>query len=225
MEDNPVSMCLPKGEAMEELREYLLERKFPISEYHKKNRGYRPVTEGLPVRAKIMAEKDVAIQVAAGNYDIGFCGLDWARELTVKYRGARLSVLKSLPLCRKKLFLCAGETADFDSVSDLLHPEKWVVLVSEYPNLAENFAILARLRRFKIFPAWGSVEGYPPEHADLVLLCAQDEKDLAPLGLKRVKGHNTDFESTLAIVANRKSLFKKNLTPVLSYFTNNGNQK
>lgn len=98
-----ISICLPKGDAMKPLAEYLEKLRFPVKEYHSKNRTYRPeVTDlGERVRAKIMAEKDVAIQVAVENYDIGFCGTDWIEEHTVRYRAAKLHVFRQFGLNKK----------------------------------------------------------------------------------------------------------------------------
>ncbi len=49
-------------------------------------------------------------------------------------------------------------------------------IATEYPNLAEYFALNLRLRRFSIFPLWGAAEVYPPESADLALVCGTIEE-------------------------------------------------
>ncbi len=191
---------------------------FPVKDYNSKNRTYRAKVEGLPVRAKIMAEKDVAIQVAVGNYDIGFCGLDWIKEHTVRYRATKLHLFKHLGLNKKYLHACTGITGNLGSVGDLQTMQDFVTIVSEYPNLAENFAITNRLRKFKVFSAWGSVEVYPPEHADVVLLAVDDKTELKHMGLQNLVDNNCDFESDLCLVVNSESFVKKNLFPVLKFF-------
>lgn len=215
MADSPISLCLPKGDALAPIAQLLEKIEFPVRDYHSKNRTYRPDVEGLPVRAKILAEKDVALQVAVGNYDLGYCGLDWIREHAVKYRATHLHVFRHLNLGRKGLYVCAGASSDIDSIEALRNRPGFVTLVSEYPNLAENFSIRNRLGRFKVFSAWGSVEGYPPEHADLVLLAVRDKADLAPLGLRPI---SRELASELCLVVNRKSLVNRDLSPVLGYF-------
>ena len=214
-----ISLCLPKGDALEPLARFLETVQFPIRGYHAKNRTYRPELEGLPVRAKIMAEKDVALQVAVGNYDLGCCGLDWVREHAVKYRASHLHVFRLLGLARKGLFVCAGTESVIESVEKTGNIPGFVTIVSEYPNLAENFAIRNRLGRFKIFSAWGSVEGYPPEHADLVLLAASDVSDLPAMGLRPLC---LELASELCLVVNRNSLMTRDLSPVLGYFADRG---
>ena len=219
MTDEMISMCLPKGGAMKPLAELLGKLKFPVKEYHSKNRTYRPVVEDLPVRTKIMAEKDVAIQIAAGNYDVGFCGLDWVLEHTIKYRAARIHVLKHLGLDEKGLYLCSGLGGNIKSVDDLHRIQDYVTIVSEYPNLAENFAMTERLRKFKVFSAWGSVEVYPPEHADLVLLAVEGPGELRRMGLQSVVSDDCYLESNLCLVVNRESFREKNLSPVVEFFS------
>lgn len=91
-----------------------------------------------------------------------------------------------------------------------------MTIVSEYPNLAENFAIQNKLKKFKIFSAWGSVEGYPPEHADVVLLAAYDKDMLEGMGLHIV---SCELESELSMIVNRKRFADKDLSPVLNFFS------
>ena len=218
MTDELISICLPKGDALKPLSKRLDEIGFPISGYDSANRTYRPEVGDLPVRAKIMAEKDVAIQVAVKNYDIGFCGMDWIEEHTIRYRAAGLTVYSPMNMLKKNLHACAGLGGDIESVDDLLKRKDFITIVSEYPNLAENFAIRKKLRKFKIFSAWGSVEGYPPEHADIVLLTVYADESLEPMGLR---GISRELESELCMVLNRVSFVEKDLSPVLEYFSEN----
>jgi ATP phosphoribosyltransferase len=221
MAADTISVCLPKGNPMGPLAGYLEEKGFPIREYHSKNRTYRPPVDNLPVRAKIMAEKDVAIQVSVGNYDIGFCGMDWIRELVSKYRGSDLHVFKRTGLDRKCVYACVGANGEFETAEDLCKKRDFVTIVSEYPNLAENFAVRNRLRKFKVFSAWGSVEAYPPEHADVVILSSYDPDALSSMGLVNI---GCQLESDLSIVINRKSFARKGLSPVLKFFSDIENQ-
>ena len=218
MAADTISVCLPKGDAMAPLAAYLDDAGFPVREYHSKNRTYRPPVDNLPVRAKIMAEKDVAIQVSVGNYDIGFCGMDWIMELVSKYRGSEIQVFKKLGLDKKGVYACTGTGGEFSSAEDLHSKKDFVSIVSEYPNLAEHFAVKNRLRKFKIFSAWGSVEAYPPEHADVVILGSYDPDSFSSMGLVNI---GCQLESELSVVVNRKSFVQKGLSPVLRFFSEN----
>ena len=75
-------------------------------------------------------------------------------------------------------------------------------IATEYPNLAEAFALKNRLGRFGVFPVWGAAEVYPPENADMVLLSARSSIDLTACGLVSA-GKVLDFSAFL--IANRNS--------------------
>lgn len=210
-----ISIGLPKGDALEPLAKRFSSVGFPVQNYTSKNRTYRPKVDILPVRAKIMAEKDVAIQVAVGNYDIGFCGADWIQELRVRYQGTKLHVFKQLDLHPKNLYACTSLDSAFHSLDDLKETTAFLTIISEYPNLAEDFAIRHRLKKFKIFSAWGRVEAYPPEHADVVILAAPNQSALTQSGLCKI---TKELTSGLCIVINRNSFLKKDLSTVLAFF-------
>ena len=228
MTEKTISLSLPKGEVLEPIAEYLENIKFPISGYNSKNRTYRPEIKGLPVRAKIMAEKDIACQVGVKNYDIGICGFDWIREHKIKYKGTKLHKFSPLKndnkkTYPKKIFVCSAINSGIDTLEDLKTRSGYITIVSEYVNIAKNFAIENKLRKFKVFSAWGSVEAYPPEHADIVILGAKDENELQGLGLCMLK---CELESDICIVVNKiKPLNKKNISIVLRFFSNPGFSK
>ena len=50
-----------------------------------------------------------------------------------------------------------------------------VRIASDYPNLAESFAMAARLPRYRVQSVWGAAEAYPPEDADAVVIVAPNE--------------------------------------------------
>jgi ATP phosphoribosyltransferase len=214
MDNQEIGLSLPKGDALPFLSDKLQEINFPIDGYRADNRTYRPTLNNLPVRAKIMAEKDVALQVAAGNYDIGFCGKDWIEEYTVRFRASNLQILFTIGSANQSVFVCSGSGGNINNLTDLDICTDFIEIVSEYPNLAENFAIYQRLKRFKIFSAWGSAEAYPPEHAHLAILKASDESMLQKNQLIMLEKL---FDVNLCLVVNSHAYQSKDLTPVLKY--------
>jgi len=214
MDNQEIGLSLPKGDALPCLSEKLKQIKFPIDGYQSDNRTYRPKIHQLPVRAKIMAEKDVALQVAAGNYDIGFCGKDWIEEYTVRFSASSLQILFTIGPANQSVFVCSGSGGSINNLTDIDDRQDFIEIVSEYPNLAENFAIQNRLKRFKIFSAWGSVEAYPPEHAHLAILKANDESMLQKNQLIVL---DKLFDVNLCLVVNSHAYQSKDLTPVLHY--------
>ncbi len=85
-------------------------------------------------------------------------------------------------------------------------------IASEYPNLAESFALNLRLRRFSIFPLWGAAEVYPPESADLALVCGTTE-ELPFYGLVPI---SQVLSVSAFLIANRNSRKAKDMAEVVS---------
>ncbi len=157
---------------------------------------------------RVFHEKDIPIQVAIGNYDLGICGSDWIEELLAKYPSSALMKVKNLQYGEGALY--AASAAGIDSVESLRAKTGTIRIASEYPNLAESFAINTRLKHFSVFPLWGGAEVYPPESADLALVAAGDFPfyQLAPIS--RVLGVSA------FLIANRDSWKDKGLSQMMS---------
>jgi ATP phosphoribosyltransferase len=156
-------------------------------------------------------ERDIPIQVAIGNYDLGICGSDWIRELLVKYPSSALVKVGSLGYGESALYAAASPEGT-PSVEAMRAKPGVIRIATEYPNLAEYFALNLRLRRFSVFPLWGAAEVYPPGSADLALVCGTLE-ELAGCGLvpvSRVLGVSA------CLIANRNSWETKDMGQVVA---------
>ncbi len=166
-----MKLALPKGKLMARTASWLEEAGLGLTDYFDGSRSYRMSSGRVPgLRAKIFQEKDIPIQVAMGNYDLGICGLDWIDELLAKYPASALVKVRGLGYGRGSLSLVCSPLSGIDSLDRLRMNGTPLRLVSEYPNLAEAFALKLRLRRFQVLPLWGAAEVYPPESADLALV-------------------------------------------------------
>jgi ATP phosphoribosyltransferase len=202
---------------MELISSILQEIGFPIKGYTPDNRNYRPDIQEKGIRAKIFAEKDVVIQVAVGNYSIGFCGLDWIEEFRTKFPQSGVRILKKVGGISKKIYACCHARSEKNSIQDFTEFNGAVRMISEYPNLTEDFAIRQRIKRYTVFSAWGSVEAYPPEHAEIVVMAAADEEQISTLDLKPME---TILESKLCIIVNQRDYETKDLSTLLYYLSN-----
>jgi ATP phosphoribosyltransferase len=162
-------IALPKGRLMGETAALLSRAGWGLDGYHEQARFYHIESKTLPqLSGRVFHEKDIPVQVAIGNYDLGICGSDWIEELLAKYPSSALMKVKNLKYGEGALY--AASAAGADSVEALRARPGTIRIASEYPNLAEAFAINTRLRRFSVFPLWGGAEVYPPESADLALV-------------------------------------------------------
>jgi ATP phosphoribosyltransferase len=177
-------------------------------------RNYRLKSARFPdVLIKVFQEKDIPIQVAIGNYDLGICGLDWIEELTSKYAASAPIRIKNLGYGKGVLYIAASSAAAASSLEKLPTDSGIVRIVSEYPNIAESFALNLRLRRFSVYPVWGAAEAYPPENATLALVAGSTDEKMVNNGLKPL--HKV-LNFSAFLIANRTSWKQKDLSEIMS---------
>ncbi len=204
-----IKLALPAGDLRASVAELLAQAGLRVEGYGEGSRSYRlgvPGSDG--VSARVFREKDIPIQVALGNYDLGIAGLDWLMEMQTRFPQEPLVPLADLGIGGRRI--CAVCAAG--SMGRLEDIAAWprVRIASEYPNIAEAFARAARLRVYRIQAVWGAAEAYPPEDADLVVIAtppAAPDGALQPLF--------TVLESTTWLIGNAASLGGKDLSPVL----------
>jgi len=216
--DKQLKIALPKGRLLDETATLLQRADWGLSGYHETARFYRLESRRFPnLSAKVFHEKDIPIQVAVGNYDLGICGLDWIEELLVKYPSSALIKVKNLGYGEGTLYMVASKYKAAPTMEEMPAKPGIIRIASEYPNLAESLALNLRLRRFSVFPLWGAAEVYPPESADLALISGgRDEKlfnyDLVPVS------NVLNFSAFL--IANKGSWESKDLGEVLTSINN-----
>jgi ATP phosphoribosyltransferase len=169
------------------------------------------------VIARVFREKDIPIQIALGNYDLGVCGLAWVEELRTRYPHHPVVPLRDLGVGRSGLFAaCAvGKAQDLASMGG----GRGVRIASECPNIAEAFALAARLPAYRVQAVWGAAEAYPPEDADLAVVAAPNREVLSSHGLTPLFDL---LEGSAWLVGNEGSLAKKDLSPLLDSLMRRG---
>jgi len=207
-----LKLALPKG-WLQPCTSELLERiGFGFDEYHEKSRSYRPVSTQFPgLFTKVFHEKDIAIQVAMGNYDLGICGLDWVDELLSKYPSDAVLKIRNLGYGRGSVYVAASKFSNI-TIDDLKVSNDVVRFTTEYPNLAEAYALKQRFRRFKVLPVLGAAEVYPPENAELAIIAETSEDELYERGLVPLDAIGI---TDAFLIANRDSMGKMDLSGVL----------
>jgi len=204
-----VKIALPKGRLLRKTAAMLQKAGWGLDEYTSNMGFYRPKSRKFPgPLIRVFHEKDIPIQIAMGNYDLGICCLDWIEELLVKYPSSNLIKVRDLLYGRGALYAAAASPQ-----VDMRQNGAPVRIASEYPNLAEAFALRKRMSRFSIFPVWGAAEAYPPENAEMALLSVKHGEGLADYGMVPV-GRMLDFSAFL--IANRNSWETKNLDKIVA---------
>ena len=202
-----IKIALPKGRLLAKTAALLRNADLGLDENLEKATSYRFESRNHDnLLVKVFHEKDIPIQVAVGNYDLGICGLDWVEELLAKYTSSTLVKVKDLGYGEGVLFM-AGSSAEINDKPGIMR------IASEYPNLAESFAIRNRLRQYSVFPVWGAAEVFPPENAELALISVRSEADVDGYGMVPVK---KILEFGAVIIANNNSWGSKDLFDVVT---------
>ena len=209
-----IKIALPKGRALAETAALLHKAGWGISGYHEGGRLYRLKSRRFPnLLARVFHEKDIPIQVAVGNYDLGICGRDWVEELLAKYSSSALVKVENLGYGKGSLYLTSSQYGKLSTAKKVRAEPALIRIASEYPNLAESLALNLRLKRFSVFPLWGAAEVYPPESADLVLVPARAEAELLTYRLTPLT-KVLDFSTYL--IANKYSWETKDMGSMLA---------
>jgi ATP phosphoribosyltransferase len=213
-----VRIALPKGKLLDATAAFLEKAGWQLNDYSQTMRNYRLKSARFPdLLIKVLQEKDIPIQVAIGNYDLGICGLEWIKELTSKYAAAAPVRIRNLGYGKGALYIAASTAVKTPSLEDLPASTDIIRIVSEYPNIAEAFALNLRLKRFGVFPVWGAAEAYPPENATLVLVTGSTDETMLNNGLKPLQ---KVLSFSAYLIANRTSWQRKDLSEVMATLEN-----
>lgn len=206
-----IKLALPAGDLRGPVSRALSASGLSVEGYGEGSRAYILTVGGREdIVARVFREKDIPIQIALGNYDLGVCGLAWIEELRTRFPHHPVVPLRDLGVGRLGLFVAAAANGVRDLAS--LGGRRGLRIVSELPNLAEAFALAARLPAYRVQSVWGAAEAYPPEDADVALIAAADEAAVAVQSLAPLFHL---LESSAWLIANAESLARKDLSPLL----------
>lgn len=213
-----VRIALPKGRLLTGTASLLARAGWKLDGYNEELRNYRLKSGLFPdLQAKVFQEKDIPVQVTIGNYDLGICGLDWIEELRSKYAASAPVKIKDLGYGRGSLYITASRQGNVASLDDLRSRDEVVRIASEYPNIAESFALNQRWRRFSIYPVWGGADAYPPESATLALVTGNSDAGTFTNGIFPI---SDVLNFSAFLIANRQSWEQKDLSEILATLEN-----
>jgi len=209
-----IKIALPAGDLRIPVAGLLESAGLPIEGYGEGSRSYRlAARDNGALTVRVFREKDIPVQVALGNYDVGVCSLAWVKEMHARFPNQPIVPLIDLGIGKSSVFAASAEVACQNLVD--LGTLPIVRIASEFPNLAELFARSARLRRYRVQAVWGAAEAYPPEDADCVVTAVSEPSILASHGLRPLHEvlHNSAW-----LIGNAKALAARDLSPVVGQF-------
>ncbi len=209
-----IKLALPTGDSRASVGEMLERAGIPAPGYEASSRLLRSVNEDEGLTVRIFREKDIPIQVALGNYDLGICGDLALFELQVRFPEQRVVRVGGLPGPRTEVWLAAAPESGLSNGQVPGGPAiGGARIASELPNLADMLALHLRIPGYHLLNVYGSADAYVPEDADLALLAVASSEDVVAKGMAPL--HRL-FAGGLALIANADALGTKDLGPVLS---------
>jgi ATP phosphoribosyltransferase len=209
-----IKFALPTGDLRAPTAELLADTGLRVEGYGEGSRQYRlAMPSHEDVRVRVFRERDIPMQVALGNYDVGVTSLTWILELQARFPQQPLVALWALPIGGGELTAAVASGAPHTLAE--IGKNTPVRIASEYPNLAEAFARAVRLPRYRVQGVAGAAAAYPPEDADLVMVSITEPEELAALGLTAVSDAACLVQNSAWLIANANSLASKDVSSVL----------
>ncbi len=210
--DIRLKVALPKGGLARSVVSLMERANFVVPGYDDGSRVYRFNSQSPPgVFVKVFSPRDIPIQVAVGNYDIGISDRLWVDELITSYRRIALVIVMELGFGHERLY---AATTPGDAAAPARRMSSGPVrIVSEYPNLAEAYARSMRFFNYRIFSVWGAAASYLPEAADIAVVKGANAAAIRRTGLEPVAEIR---KSQAVVIANRVSFETRDLSGILS---------
>lgn len=203
-----VRVALPRGDLRAGLAERLIAAGFVPEGYAEGSRAYRFAVTGRPeVLVRVFSERDIPIQVAMGQYDLGITRRAWVDELLVRYENDSIVPLCSLDLGAERIVAVGVPGTDLERLAR----ERVVRVATEYPHLAARFLNRLRIPAYRLIEVWGQAGFWPPDDAELAIL-PEDAAAFATEGLQTVATVHT---GSAMLIGNRRALAERDLRAAL----------
>jgi ATP phosphoribosyltransferase len=202
----PIRVALPRGDLRAPLAERLATAGFVAPGYAEGSRSYRFPVDGMPeVLVRVFSERDIPIQVALGQYDLGITSRVWVDELLVQYGHEGIVPLRALDLGAERIVAAAPPRTSLEGLA----ASGRVRVATELPQLATRWLHRLRVPTYRVFPVWGEPGAWPPEDADIAVL---PERALAADGLVALA---LVHSGSAVLIGNRRALAERDLRTAL----------
>ena len=202
----PIRVALPRGDLRPPLAERLAAVGFVAPGYADGSRSYRFPVDGVPAAlVRVFSERDIPIQVALGQYDLGITSRVWVDELLVQYGHEGIVLLRALDLGAERIVTAAPPGVSLEALASAGR----VRVATELPHLTTRWLHRLHVPDYRVLPVWGEPGAWPPEDADVAVLAerALAADNLVPLALVHA--------GSAVLIGNRRALADRDLRAAL----------
>ncbi len=201
-----VRVALPRGDLRVPLAERLQQARLDVPGYREGARTYRFEVEGVEgVGVRVFSDRDIPIQVAVGQYELGIASRSGVDELLARHPRESLVLIRPLDVGANRLVLAAPAGTTLEALASTCT----LRVTTEFPSLAERWLNRARVPSYRVIDVWGQPQAWLPEDAELALL---PEADALAEGLVPLV---TVHEGPAWLIGNREALARRDLGAAL----------
>ena len=161
---------------------------------------------------KVIRPQDMPMHVASNNFDLAITGTDWLKEHNVRFGNSPVEKLVNLGFGKVRIVAAIHETLPIHSISELrdflnsFEPLNYFRIASEYSYIADHYARIHKLYKYRIIMTYGATESLIPEDAEMII---ENTETGGTLRKNQLKIIDTLFESEGCLIAHKKSIEDK----------------
>jgi ATP phosphoribosyltransferase len=158
---------------------------------------------------KVIRPQDMPLHVASGNFDLAITGTDWLKEHKVRFSHSPVEKLVNLGFGKVRIVAAIHESLPINSIEELrdflnsFEPLNYFRIASEYAYIADYYARIHRLYKYRIIMTYGATESLIPEDAEMIV---ENTETGGTLRKNRLKIIDTIFHSEGCLIAHKKSI-------------------
>ncbi len=171
-----IRLALPDGHQQKHVIGLFEKTGIGLSGYDPGAPETRPEIDIGGISVTVIRPQDMPTQVAVGNFDIAFTGVDWLFDHKAKFPKSPVEGILDLGVGRVRVVAVVREEVPADNleqvkglITDGYFPRLFFRLASEYINIADHFAMKNRIENYRVIPTYGATEALLPEDADMII--------------------------------------------------------
>jgi ATP phosphoribosyltransferase len=171
-----IRLALPDGHQQRHVINLFEKTGIVLDGYEQGSPKTKPSISIDGIGVTVIRPQDMPTQVAVGNFDIAFTGVDWLFDHKFKFPKSPVEGLLDLGVGLVRVVAVVKDevpAASIDELNGLISkgyfPRPFFRIASEYINIADYFGMKSRIESYRIIPTYGATEALLPEDADMII--------------------------------------------------------